>query len=206
MNIRPVTGQTYRQAAQVLGRAFMADPVSLAVYQKFTPERMLKALVNDFHAELKICIRRGYPILACDGDSIGGVAVIYPPGGYPLPTIDQWRLLIQSVIENGFYNIRGWMSWLDEVERYHPSEPHFYLEYIGVEPENQGQGVGSKLLQHLVAKADEAQVGCYLENSNPRNLPFYERFGFQAGEQKEIIGLPAWLMWRPAAKTPAESA
>jgi hypothetical protein len=49
-------------------------------------------------------------------------------------------------------------------------------------------------------------VGCYLENSNPRNLPFYERFGFQAGEQKEIIGLPAWLMWRPAVKSPVESA
>jgi hypothetical protein len=43
-------------------------------------------------------------------------------------------------------------------------------------------------------------VGCYLENANPRNTSFYQRFGFQIVSEKEIIGLPAWFMWRPAQK------
>jgi GNAT superfamily N-acetyltransferase len=65
-----------------------------------------------------------------------------------------------------------------------------------VEPEQQGKAVGTAIMQHLVEKADEAKVGCYLENSNPRNLPFYQRFGFQTVIEKEIIGVPAWFMWR----------
>jgi ribosomal protein S18 acetylase RimI-like enzyme len=51
-------------------------------------------------------------------------------------------------------------------------------------------------MQHLISKADEESVGCYLENANPRNLAFYKRFGFQVIEEKEILDLPSWFMWR----------
>jgi ribosomal protein S18 acetylase RimI-like enzyme len=51
-------------------------------------------------------------------------------------------------------------------------------------------------MQHLINKADEVSVGCYLENANPRNLSFYERFGFQVIDEKEILGIPSWFMWR----------
>jgi ribosomal protein S18 acetylase RimI-like enzyme len=197
MHIQPITGQTYHLAAQVLGQAFMVDPVSIAVYKDFSPERMLRALVNDFRAEIKVCLRRAYPIQVNEGDHLLGAAVIYPPGCYPLPRLQQWRLLIQTVIENGFYDIRGWARWLDEVDRYHPTEPHYYLEYIGVKPEWQGQGVGKEIMQHMLARADGDKVGCHLENANPRNLPFYQRFGFRVANEIEVLGLKTWLMWRP---------
>jgi hypothetical protein len=35
-----------------------------------------------------------------------------------------------------------------------------------------------------------------LENANPRNLPFYQRFGFQVLINKDIIDIPTWFMWR----------
>jgi ribosomal protein S18 acetylase RimI-like enzyme len=131
-----------------------------------------------------------------DGKVIA-VAVIYPPGAYPLTASDQWLLLIKSFLGNGFYNIKGWMQWLEEVDNAHPKEPHYYLEYLGVEPEQQGKAFGSTIVQHLVSKADEERVGCYLENANPRNNSFYQRFGFQVISEKEIIGVPSWFMWRP---------
>jgi ribosomal protein S18 acetylase RimI-like enzyme len=200
MNIQPVTGQTYRQAACLLGRAFMTDPVSIAAYKDFSSERMLRSLTNDFRAEMRICLRKAYPIQVSDGNNLFGVAVIYLPGQYPLPRLAKWRLLIQSYLQNGFYDLRDWTSWLTEVERHHPLEPHYYLEYIGVEPGYQGQGVGSAMLRHLITMADEAQAGCHLENANPKNLPIYEHFGFQVSQQIEVIGLTTWLMWRSPAK------
>jgi ribosomal protein S18 acetylase RimI-like enzyme len=132
-----------------------------------------------------------------DGDGkVIAAAVIYPPGAYPLPVSDQWTLLIKSILGNGLYDIRGWMRWLDMVDKIHPKEPHYYLEYLGVEPEQQGKALGSTILRHLTRKADEEHVGCYLENANPRNLSFYQRFGFQTISKKEIIGIPSWFMWR----------
>jgi ribosomal protein S18 acetylase RimI-like enzyme len=195
--VRPTTHQSYQQAAQVLGRAFVDDPVSEAVYHNFSIERRIRALTVDFMAEVKLCVQKGYPLQVNEDGKVIAAAVIYPPGAYPLAAFYQWMLLIKSILGNGFYDIRDWMKWLEEVDKIHPSEPHYYLEYLGVEPEHQGKALGSTLMEHLIHTADEAQVGCYLENANPRNVPFYQRFGFEIVDEKKIIGLPAWFMWRP---------
>jgi ribosomal protein S18 acetylase RimI-like enzyme len=195
--VLPTTRQSSRQAAGVLGRAVVDEPVSVVVYKNFSVDRRLRALTLDFTAEVELCIRRGYPLQVSEDGKVVASAVIYPPGTYPLPVGDQWMLLIKSILGNGIYDIRVNMRWLDEIEKIHPDEPHYYLEYLGVEPEHQGKALGSTLMEHLICKADEAQVGCYLENANPRNVAFYQRFGFKIIDEKEIIGLPAWFMWRP---------
>ena len=107
------------------------------------------------------------------------------------------HITLTSIFGHTRYDLRAWQAWLDEVEQHHPQTPHYYLEYLGVEPALQGQGLGSHLLSELTRRADAAHVGCYLETATPRNLPLYQRFGFQVTAQKEIIGLPAWFLWRP---------
>ena len=194
--VLPTTRRSYQQAAQVLARAFVDDPVTVASFPKFSPARRVKALTVDFSAELLLCIKKGCPLEVSEAGKVVASAVIYPPGTYPLPAWDGWMLLLKSFLGNGFYDIRSWMKWLQEVDKIRPSEPHFYLEYLGVEPEQQGKAVGSTLLQSLAQMGDDKQVGCYLENANPRNLPFYQRFGFQVILNKDIIDIPTWFMWR----------
>ncbi len=196
LQILPVTRQSYRQAAYVLARAFIDDPVTLASFREYTPKQRVKALEVDFSAELLECVRRGCPICACESGDIVGVAAIYPPGAYPLPNWVQWMLLAKSILGNGFYDIRNWMRWLEEVDKIRPTRPHYYLEYLGVDAGFQGRGFGTSILTQLAIKADDEGIGCYLENANPRNIPLYERMGFQIVNQKEIIGIPAWFMWR----------
>jgi len=65
---------------------------------------------------------------------------------------------------------------------YHPHEPHWYLAMIGVDPLQQGRGWGSAILKESLRRVDESGVMAYLESSNPKNVPLYERFGF------EVIG------------------
>ena len=197
--ITPITNQTYRQAAQVLGRAFADEPVSVAIYRNFSEDKRARALAVDFSAELAVCVRKGYPVQIIEDGKVIAAALIYPPGAYPLPQLDQWVFLLKSLLGNGWYDIRSWMHWISEAEKDHPTVAHYYLEYIGVEPAFQGKGYGSKIMDHLAAKADHDGVGCYLENAYPRNVVFYQHFGFQIVKEKEIIGLPAWFMWREPA-------
>jgi ribosomal protein S18 acetylase RimI-like enzyme len=201
LTTHPITIHSYRQAAEVLARAFVDDPVTVAVYRNFNPERRLRALRVDFTAELLECVHRGRPLQMEEDGRVVAAAVVYPPRTYPLPVLIQWLLLAKSIWGNGFYDIVGWMRWLEEVDKYRPSEPHYYLEYLGVEPDQQGKAVGSALVRSLTRIVDDTRVGCYLENANPRNNRFYQRLGFQIINEKEIIGVPTWFMWRPAVSS-----
>lgn len=195
-HIEPTTLQTYRQAASVLGRAFVNEPVSAAVYRSFSAERRARALTADFTSELAVGLRKGCPVHLAEDGRVVAAALIYPPGAYPLTAYDNWMFLLKSVVRNGWYDLRSWVKWCDEVDAVHPQKSHYYLEYIGVDPDRQGKGLGSQLLGHLAAHADQDGVGCYLENANPHNLPFYGRAGFEVIGEKIIIGLHAWFMWR----------
>ena len=50
---------------------------------------------------------------------------------------------------------------------------------IGVDPAKQGAGYGSALLKHALERCDADDKLAYLESSSPKNLPLYERFGFE---------------------------
>ena len=64
----------------------------------------------------------------------------------------------------------------------HPQEPHWYLGVLGIEPAKQNLGLGSVLMKEDLKRVDEAGALAYLESSNPRNVPFYERHGFEVTE------------------------
>ncbi len=70
----------------------------------------------------------------------------------------------------------------EQMGQYHPQEPHWYLAVLGVDVSRQGRGLGSILMKHALARVDAERMPAYLESSNPRNIPFYERHGF------EVIG------------------
>jgi GNAT superfamily N-acetyltransferase len=67
----------------------------------------------------------------------------------------------------------------DQMGRYHPSEPHWHLPLMGVDPLEQGKGFDSALMQHALIQCDRDNKLDYLESSSPRSIPFYERHGFE---------------------------
>jgi ribosomal protein S18 acetylase RimI-like enzyme len=78
----------------------------------------------------------------------------------------------------------------EEMGRYHPREPHWYLPLIGVAPSYQGRGYGSELMQHALLQCDRARRPAYLESSNVRNIPLYQRHGFEILGTIEIGSSP----------------
>jgi ribosomal protein S18 acetylase RimI-like enzyme len=79
----------------------------------------------------------------------------------------------------------------------HPQEEHLYLAVVGVRPERRGRGLGATLLAPGLEHADRHRLPCYLESSNPRNIAFYERLGFEVSGAHEVPGVPViTCMWR----------
>jgi ribosomal protein S18 acetylase RimI-like enzyme len=67
-----------------------------------------------------------------------------------------------------------------QLTEHHPhDEPHFYLFLLGTKRAKQGSGFGSKLMREVLDRCDRQGLGAYLESSNIRNVPFYERHGFK---------------------------
>ena len=67
----------------------------------------------------------------------------------------------------------------EKMSRYHPNEPHWYLPLLGVDPLHHGKGFGTALIQYTIVTCDQGNSFAYLESSNPKNIPFYERHGFE---------------------------
>ena len=105
-------------------------------------------------------------------------AMWLPPGTQP----DSERLgaLIEQHVPKD--RLADMMQVFEQMDTHHPSEPCWYLPLIGVDPASQGLGYGSALLRHALDRCDRDGVAAYLESSNPRNIPLYQRHGF------DIIG------------------
>ena len=104
-----------------------------------------------------------------------GAALWLPPDVHP----DEDKLISifqRSVSKQRQNNV---FTVFDQMGRFHPTEPHWYLPLIGVDPSQQGKGFGSILMQHALVQCDRDNRPAYLESSNPRNIPLYERYGFE---------------------------
>jgi hypothetical protein len=95
-------------------------------------------------------------------------------------TISSALLDIQLVFKSiGLKNTGKVMKREKIINSFHPKTPFIYLWFIGVNPEFQGHGVGSKLLQQIITESDKLALPVYLETSTEENIPWYHKHGFQ---------------------------
>ena len=78
------------------------------------------------------------------------------------------------------------------------SVPHWYLPFIGVDPARQGLGLGSLLLRAGLSRVDQDGVECQLFTEEPRNVPLYQRYGFEIAVEGDVPdgGPHFWFMRR----------
>jgi ribosomal protein S18 acetylase RimI-like enzyme len=85
------------------------------------------------------------------------------------------------------------------------SVPHWHLPFIGVDPARQGLGLGSLLLRAGLLRVDQDRVECRLFTTQPRNVPLYQRYGFEIAAERDAPdgGPHFWYMRRgPHPVTP----
>ena len=135
-------------------------------------------------------------------DDHAGVAVWHPPAYSGAGFIDSLRLLPSATrMAGGIGRLRDVsraVAALEQHRRLHVPGPHFYLSVLGVEPDRQGEGIGTSLMQPALDLARDASLPAYLETATGRNVLLYERAGFTVVEELMIPGtdIHGWLMLR----------
>lgn len=172
-DVRPVISSydiRAEAATSVVTLAFSTDPVARWMYPD--PDQYLENFPRFIKAFAGKSFEKGTAYLAPD---FAGAALWLKPGVEP----NQDALIgliwdsTSSEVQKDLFPI------LEQMDKFHPKYPHWYLPMIGVEPGRQGSGVGSALLQHSLANCDADGLPAYLESSNPKNISLYERFGFE---------------------------
>ena len=133
----------------------------------------------------------------------GGAAAIWLPSESmaPSPLVQELRILPVILAATGVRRFGRMVAMREAMEKHHPKDrPHAYLWFLGVRPEAQGFGVGSRLLAAGLQQVDAQGRHAYLESSNVANVPLYERFGFEVVREftPRPGGPPFYAMWRQA--------
>ncbi len=72
------------------------------------------------------------------------------------------------------------MEALGQMHQSRLAEPHWYLAVLGTLPDEQSKGLGSRVLAPMLDRCDRVGDLVYLESSNPANVGFYRRHGFES--------------------------
>ncbi|RZV60115.1 MAG: N-acetyltransferase [Pseudomonadales bacterium] len=176
----------------ILGDAFTHDPV----FAWFAGNPDIYAAF--FRAEAE-ALYKDYGEIYISGEH--SAAAMWLPPGVSSKVPLHWRSLL--VFWKIFYNavIQGCRRGLliDRLcAEHHMREPHYYLHAIGVKLDYQGSGIGSALLKQGLLDCDAQHMPAYLESSNEKNNPLYERHGFEVQSAIRVPdgGPTLWAMKR----------
>jgi ribosomal protein S18 acetylase RimI-like enzyme len=187
------------EAAAVLGRALVVDPLCIYVL----PDAQQRV--------------SGVPLLMAMFLRLGlahGEVWVTPP---PIRGVACWLSPAHPTITAEDRNAAGWSgvgaAWGREaVDRFQAfigdrdgavgalaPGPHWQLAWLGVEPGQQGRGIGSTLVRQMTTRADAEGVACQLFTFASRNVPIYEHLGFHVTLDTNLpsSGLRLWVMARP---------
>jgi ribosomal protein S18 acetylase RimI-like enzyme len=177
-------------SSKTLTLAFATDPVMRWVYPDgFDYLVHFPALVEGYGG--KAFDRESAQHL----DGFTGAALWLPPGVSPdeEPFVD----FLKRTLEPRKFQVA--LNIFEQMGNAHPTEPHWYLSLIGVDPGHQGKGLGSVLLGAMTERLDREGLPAYLESTNVRNLTIYERFGFERHGVIQVDDCPPLFpMFRPS--------
>ncbi len=198
--VRRVTAADVPALTEVLVRSFDDDPVPRFMFRG--DRRRRRGLQRFFTIALRhLYLDHGEVWTSSDRS---GVALWAPPTKPPPNWRDLLHLLplVPHVLTGG--RAADSLRLLVAVDEARPRQTHWYLSTLGVDPDRQGEGVGSALLAATLARVDADGLPAYLESSKERNVPFYARHGFEVtGEVHGPGGGPTlWLMWREPRPAP----
>lgn len=167
--------------AGLLAEAFVTNSsVNYVIRQDDKKEFRIYALMA---YSFEVCLLFGEVWLSNDRRAC--VLILYP---------HHKRLTLQSLwldIKLIFYcvGLKGLVKTLKReaiIKEKQPKEAKCYIWFIGVLPNYQHKGTGSRLLQQVILRAHEKNLPLYLETSALSNLKWYERLGFEIYDTLEM--------------------
>jgi ribosomal protein S18 acetylase RimI-like enzyme len=185
------------EVSNVLARAFFDDPMTMYIMPDENKRR--RALPWFFQKAAQVSHRYGDPFTTAG--QVEGAALWLPPGNTILTLPKMIRVgMLAAPIKFGLPTFMKFLSATNQLEHLHKRDvppDHWYLFVLGVEPERQGHGLGGKLLQPILERADRDRLPCYLETMKEINVTFYKKQGFEVVVDDQFKDGPRyWTMKR----------
>ncbi|HEX3409568.1 MAG TPA: GNAT family N-acetyltransferase [Candidatus Binataceae bacterium] len=191
-------------AAEVLGRAFVDDPLIRAIIGDVIDvaerARRMALLFNVILAEQS---HTGQPVIGALYDNrVAAAAIIEQverPSSSAATVLRGLTLMPRLLRAGGFGGVARSVSTLDLLLKHRPLEPHIYLNVLGVEPELQRRHFGVALLDYLRAQAALRPdlAGVYLETATEANVAYYSHVGYRIIGEIRPLGVRVWRMLQP---------
>lgn len=185
-----LTSKDYHRACEVLGLAFKEDPLWRAILKDD-----LDKLPMIFGVPLKHCLK--YGVVLASSPNLEGIAAWLPSQYIKLGF---FRLLMSGTLWSAMKLGSKIGKLIQEVSDIITKDReanmegiYFYLYIIGVEPDHQGTGIGTRLINSMLANLPP-EIPIYLETETERNVRLYERLGFKV-LKKVMIPILQLSMW-----------
>jgi len=191
VSAREARADELRSVCDVMGRAFLDDPVAAFLF----PDPRTRAARYARFAGIAIDAFAASALVVTE-PGIRSAAIWQAPAPAPLGFVRQLRLLasLLGLTRTGFARAAR-MGEL--MSRNHLREPHWYLAVLGTDPDAQRLGLASAVMQPVLERCDRERKPAYLESSKASNIPFYNKHGFEVVDELRIPGGPSlWPMIR----------
>ncbi|KAH8549987.1 hypothetical protein BGW37DRAFT_88532 [Umbelopsis sp. PMI_123] len=207
INVRPVIKGAINEAGHTLAEAYANNPLLAWIVNPLKEESkqhdirhvLFKAAVNsasiqsrDFAIQVDGC--KGVCIWSTNEQQLSFAKVL------------GWKITKIANLSVAMRINTTLQQFLDKSKKkIMKSEPHIYINYMGVLPQERNNGLGTALIQHVISKAEAAHLPIYIIVSDISVVPFFEKLGFQVKEVAHFNAIPSTMMVRPAS-TSTESA
>jgi GNAT superfamily N-acetyltransferase len=193
VEIRPADPSRLAHIAEVIGRAFITEP--MMTWGLVGPTETLEERCVRFHELfLEPMMPRGIIWESADGH---GALVLVPPGEadalHDALAIDDSKS--HEVTNDGGHRYELFWEWVGSQR---PREPVWHLDSVAVRPGWQGRGIGSALIEFGFGLASESGTAMVLETGSQRNVVLYERLEFHVVKEADAPegGPHVWFMRR----------
>jgi GNAT superfamily N-acetyltransferase len=199
--IRQLLNHELLIAARLLSRAMCDNPIDVRAFGGEAARRR-RSLERFYAPVLRGLSGRGQILGGFRDAEMIAVCAFAPPGHCQATLAEKVRILPSVVLSNQIGSVGRIVQWVGAWSRRDPSQPHWHLGPVAVEPAVQGQGVGRALMADFCTRMDQCAGRAYLETDRRENIHFYRRFGFSVVAEAQVLGVPNWFMSRVFADMP----
>jgi ribosomal protein S18 acetylase RimI-like enzyme len=184
------------KASEVLGLAFLDDPDTMKIMPD--DEIRIKKLRHFFRCFIKFGLIYG-EVYAPSPD-VEGVAVWVHSS---TKDITLWRSLrsgfmglIFKVDGKAMKVFSSYGKQMDEETGSVIDRDHWFLFILGVDPELQRKGFGTKMIEPMLDRIDKEKLPIMLDTNKQNNIGYYQKFGFEVVKNYKVLDNDHWGMVR----------
>jgi ribosomal protein S18 acetylase RimI-like enzyme len=201
----PIARSDLDATARMLAAAFDDDPAYAYLFPD--PATRASGLGDFFRRNLATHLPYACTFVAREGERVVATVTVRPPEGVKISALTMIRQgFVPYAIDHGLAAVRRLLA----VKRAYDGleaeiakhRPHWHVHMMAVDPQRQGGGIGSKLLEAVIEHAiaprpDEGHL-IVLSTHKERNVTFYRRAGFDVVDERDLVleaGARAYRVW-----------